>query len=173
MGDPRRVIYGWEEDRGLVLEREDRLDAQHELGRRVAHTKTFGDLKRLAEFDDLFDVFVENAVEEWEKEHGPGMEPPDDAPVTGGLSDALDDGDILPSPEILGDADRDIRSWLRDEVVRLAEIGGASPGGNVDTIEWPERSVGERVLEILREHGFELIEDRERVRRMWEWPDAF
>jgi hypothetical protein len=41
---PRRVIYGWE-THGLVLEREDRLDAQHELGHRVAHTKTFGDLR--------------------------------------------------------------------------------------------------------------------------------
>jgi hypothetical protein len=168
---PRRVIYGWE-THGLVLEREDRLDAQHELGHRVAHTKTFGDLRELAEFDDRFEPFVDNIVEDWVAEHGPATEPPDDAPINDDVKDAFVE-EIIPFPEVVEDPDRDVRSWLPDEAIRLAEVGGASPGGNADWITWPGRSVGKRVLEILREHGFELVEDQERVRRMWGWPDSF
>jgi len=168
---PRRAIYGWE-DFGLVLEREDRLDAQHEPGQRAAHTRTFGDLKGVAGFDGRFETLVDNIVEDWVAEHGPGTEPPNDAPVNEDVADAVVEY-LIPLPYVAEDPDSDARSWLPDEAVRLADVGGASPGGNVDWIKWPERSVGERVLEILREHGFELVEDRDRVLRMGGWPDSF
>lgn len=172
MKDPHRVIYGWE-DHGLVLEREDRLNAQHDLGRRVAQTRTFRDLQQLVDFDDRFVLFLESIIEDWENQHGKTNQVPDDAPISSDLADWFIQTEIIPLPEVADDPHNDVRSWLPEEAIRLADVGGASPGGNVDWITWQDRRVGEKVLEILRKHGYELVEDLERVRRMWEWPDSF
>ena len=145
--------------------------ASTSLARRVAQVRTFRDLRNLAESNDWFEPPLESMIEDWQAKHGVGAVPRDDTPIDTDLAEWFMDG-IIPLPEVAEDPDNDVRSWLPEEAVRLAEVGGGSPAG-ADWITWRDRRIGETVLEILKRHGFELIEDRERVHRMWKWPDAF
>lgn len=155
------VVFTRDAEYGLLLQRGDLLAAEIGEARAVASIGTLGDVRRLAASHPWAADWLEHREPDMEDVFGTD-DPADDTPVADSVQESYVESS-LPVPW-----DASSRRWLPDTVLRLANVGGSSPGGHIDAIFFPDP---DQTLDALRQAGYTLVEDDTTIRATVNFPD--